>query len=268
MANSSFLPEDYLEKRAQRRTNIVCVALFVVVLAGVLGVWSLQFRQKVELQTMQRNVNARFEEAAKRLEDLDQLQKQRAALIQKAGDVGMLRERLPRTRVMSELINAMPITVSLLELNIESKTSSKAVQVTTALDKAKAENKEAESGRKKKLKTQEVKQTDVTLNLIGVAPSDVQVAQYMSAVGQIPFLSDVNLVFTEELKVDELAMRKFRIDMRVNEAIELHKFEPTMVKRELGRNPMADSITIDGKGRATLDKSSGLKTSAVPVSGQ
>ena len=31
----SFLPDDYLERKAQRRTNAVCAVLFLVVIGGV-----------------------------------------------------------------------------------------------------------------------------------------------------------------------------------------------------------------------------------------
>jgi hypothetical protein len=260
MANASFLPEDYLEKRAQRRTNIVCVGLFAIVVAGVFGVGSLQFRQKLELQARQRAVNARFEEAAKRLEDLDQLQTQRAALVQKATDVRTLLERLPRTRVLSELVNNMPATLSLLSLDLSTKVTTKQVQVATALDKAKVDAKA-----KKSKTTREVKQVDVTLSVEGVAPTDVQVAQFMTAIGSIPFFSDVNLAYTEEMTVEDHTMRKFRIDMKVNQDIEIEKIEPTMVKRDLNRNPMDETVLIDAKGNLAVPAASGGKTTAVPV---
>ena len=35
MADSNFLPEDYVEKKTQRRTNIISLTLFVVVMTGL-----------------------------------------------------------------------------------------------------------------------------------------------------------------------------------------------------------------------------------------
>ena len=36
MSNMSFLPDDYVEQRIERRTNVICLLLFVVVAAGIL----------------------------------------------------------------------------------------------------------------------------------------------------------------------------------------------------------------------------------------
>ena len=38
MSNQTFLPEDYIAHKAERRTNIICVILFVVVMVAVFGV--------------------------------------------------------------------------------------------------------------------------------------------------------------------------------------------------------------------------------------
>ncbi len=138
--NMSFLPEDYLEKRTQRRTNVICLALFVVVMSGVIGAFFVTDAQSSELRKREIGVNQRFEEAAKRIEQFEQLQKNKQAMLRKAKITSVLIERVPRSIVLAELINNMPTTLSLLEMELETrviKPRRASGVARTALDKAK-----------------------------------------------------------------------------------------------------------------------------------
>ena len=45
MSNQTFLPEDYLAQKAERRTNLICLALFAVVMMAVVGAFLVTNRQ-------------------------------------------------------------------------------------------------------------------------------------------------------------------------------------------------------------------------------
>ena len=51
MKKVDFLPEDYIEKKAQQRANVICLCLFLVVLAGVGCGLPLRKNVKVGLTT-------------------------------------------------------------------------------------------------------------------------------------------------------------------------------------------------------------------------
>jgi len=70
----SFLPEDYVEKRIERRTNYICLSLFVVVLLGVVGAYMVTYRQRAGIKEQRRLVNTAYSDAARRLEQLEKLQ--------------------------------------------------------------------------------------------------------------------------------------------------------------------------------------------------
>ena len=56
MANQlSFLPDDYLERKAQRRANVLCAGLAVVVIATVGAAFSVTERmnRKVDAESVQ-----------------------------------------------------------------------------------------------------------------------------------------------------------------------------------------------------------------------
>ena len=270
MANSSFLPEDYVEKRAERRSNLLILFLFLV----VVGVGAVAFyfneREYQAVRAAQADVNHKYEEAAKRLEQLDELQARKEQMLQKARVTAVLLERVPRTLILSELINNMPTTLSLLDLGLESKVVAQPQRAVTMLDKAKEDQKAKNA--KAAGAPAEIPTTEVTLTLTGVAPTDVQVAQYMAAIGRVALFKEVNLAYSEEMTLadqdsstEDPVMRKFRIEMKLNQGIDVQKLEPTMVKRELNKNPMGDTVQIDSKGKLVMPESKRKSAAVLPA---
>ena len=246
--NTSFLPEDYVEKKTQRRTNVISLALFLVVMVSIIGAFLVTDRQGVERRRLQQQVNTEFEEAARRLEQLEDLQRRKDQMLRKARVTAMLIERVPRSLLFAELINQMPSTLSLLEFEINTKVKRVKRKAMTALDKAK----QAQKGNKQK-EEDEIPPSVVSLRLVGVAPTDVQVAQFMTSLSRSYMFTDVNLAYSEEANlVDDHLMRKFSIDLKLNQLVDVQKLEPTMVQRQLKQNPMGSTIQIDASGQLVV----------------
>jgi Tfp pilus assembly protein PilN len=265
MSKKSFLPEDYLEQRVQRRTNFICLVLFVLVMAGVVGAFLISDRQRTELREQRKAVDSQFEEAAKRLEQLDRMQAQKQQMIRKAKVTGMLLERVPRTLVLAEIINNMPTTVTLTEISAITKQVASGAKPVTVMQRVKGQ-KAAEKADKEAGKTgppePEVKPVEVEMLLVGMAPTDVEVAQYMSALGQSAMFRNVELKYSEQLEVDKQMMRKFRVEFRIPTDLDAQQIEPKLVKRELMQNPMDPSIQINGEGRMVVPSE---RQASVPV---
>jgi len=252
-SNTSFLPEDYVEKKSQRRTNLISVSLFVVVMSGIIGAFVVTDRQRVEVSKLQQQVNADFEEAAKRLEQLNDLQSRKQAMVRKARITAMLIERLPRSLILADLINHMPTTLSLLELELVTKVVKTRTRrlATSALEKAKQKQQRKNGAGVDALPP--MKKTEASLRLVGVAPTDVQVAQFMTALSRSSMFTDVNLAFSEEVKMSEdQLMRKFRIDMKLNNNITAKDIDPKLVQRNLKQDPMSNTIQIDANGQLVI----------------
>ena len=66
----------------------------------------------------------------------------------------------------------------------------------------------------------------------------------MTALNQHALFGDINLQFIEETMVEDQMMRKFRLDLKVNQTVDLSKVEPTMVQRTLKQNPMDRTMRI------------------------
>ena len=256
--NMSFLPDDYLERRLQRRTNLISLSLFAVVMGAVVAAYFVTNRQRDEVLKLGNQVNADFAEAAKRLEQLETLQLKKNQMVRKAQVTAVLLERIPRSLVLSELVNAMPVALSLTELSFDTRRT-RVTQAPTALEEAKrkslAEKKDKDNIRDEP----EPIMTEATMQLAGIAPTDVEVAQFMATLGQNALFRDINLVFSEQFVLDKQEGRKFRIDLALNQDVDLAKFKPKMVKRDLKFNPMDKAAIL----RPDLPPGPGIPTAPI-----
>lgn len=234
----SFLPEDYVARRVEMRTNVICLSLFGVVLIAVVGAYLVTSGQRASVIKKQQEINVSFADAAKRIQQLDELQKQKKDLLRKAQVTATLVEPVPRSNLLAELINRMPKAVTLQELELKSKKVATASSLTStnagsALSAAAA--KPGDPNKKKDAPPIEVPRYEVTLTLIGVAPTDIQVAQYMAALARCQLLDDINLVYSEESRMTDLSMRRFRIDMLINPVADVRTIEPLIADRHAGQ---------------------------------
>lgn len=265
--NMSFLPEDYVEQKVHARTNVICLTLFIIVMGGVIAAWMVTDHQRREVRHLQSSVNRQFEDAAQRIEQFNQLQGQKEKMLRKAKVTSVLIERIPRSVILAELINHMPATLSLLEFELETKVIKRPVLAHTALEQAKEDAKyRGETLRKDGAA---VKLTEVSMELVGVAPTDVQVAQYMTALGRSSLFrsntdlrDNLNLIFSEQVMIEDQEMRRFRIELKLNQHGTAEGINAKRVRRELQMNPMADTIQIDPNGQFVLPANA---TAAVPV---
>jgi Tfp pilus assembly protein PilN len=241
--NTSFLPDDYLAKRVERRTNLICLVLFVLVVAGIGSVGWVTYQRQLTVHEQQRQVNKRFEKARQRLDQLEKLRQKKQRMIRKARVTAALVERVPRSTLLAELINHMPAELSLLDLELTSKALNQRARPTTAIGRQRQSEKPDDAFEV------DVKPKQLTVHLVGVAPSDVQVSQYMTALGQYPLFSDVSLRYSEQVTMNDNTLRKFRVRIGIANDVTVRDLEPTKVARELKQNPMSDKVRINDSGQ-------------------
>jgi len=252
--NMSFLPEDYIERRIEQRTNMICLSLFVIVLLGVGGAYMMTSAQRSEVRAQAQQVNAAFTDAARRLEQLDELQSRKQQMLRKAQVTATLLEPVPRTFLLADLINRMPATLSLFELQVDSRLIQPTIMrtATPANARGSALANQTASADQKTNAPPPVPRYAVSLVMIGVAPTDVQVAQYMSALTRSHLVNDVNLVFSEESRVQDANMRRFRIEMTLDPAADVRRLDP--LRKDRLRDPLREpSIATPPPDEADLD---------------
>lgn len=244
MSTQTFLPEDYLAKKAERRTNSVCLVLFAVVMLGVLGAGLFQSRQMSRVKERGATVNVLYHDAALRIEELNELEQQKAEMLHKAELAAALVERVPRSILLAEFINRMPPRLGLLEFQLDSTKikelpGSSNAKGTADLKPRRGHTKEEAAVQAKKVETPRY---EVEVTMVGVAPTDLEVSQFKGELTKYPLLQDVALVYTEEKEVDGRRMREFRLRMRLDPDADVRSVDPLTVPRV--RNPMVDTVMV------------------------
>ncbi len=214
----NFLPEDYVEKRQAARSAVVFIGLLVIVVGGSLGTWVFKQWQANRTFEVLEAKRSEFEQASKDLAEMQQLQQEKSRMMGKAEITTTLMERVRRSDLLQELSKLQPQGVSLLNLELKSKEIQASARPMSDLEKAKHQQEGA-------TETIQVPQLEVSLDVMGLAPSDGQVAAYIAALSKSPLLSDVNMLFSEECKKGTgdavTVVRKFRVEMKVNPQADL-----------------------------------------------
>src|SRR5262245_51862205 len=119
--NSSFLPQDYVARKAELRANLLCLALFGVVMFGVIAAFFVTNRQWLQVRQAQQTITTQYSQEAAKIEQLNRLENQKAEMMEKAEITTALIEKVPRSTLLSELITRMPEEITLLEFSLVSK---------------------------------------------------------------------------------------------------------------------------------------------------
>ncbi len=220
----SFLPDDYLARKAIRRTNVIFAVLFLMTVSASAAAFT--YAKKGVKEARATNALARVDkaQAARPIEQFQKLQEKQRTMAMQAELTSSLIEKVPRSFLLAEMTNSLPTGVSLVDLVLESKKRSTAAP---AAPKTTFEVKSAASGAAGKVAANAANAQvqpvvyDVTMKVTGVASNDVQVAQFITKLNASRLLRDVNLLISDEFKSGDDKLRKFQIEMTLNASAEI-----------------------------------------------
>lgn len=215
----SFLPDDYIERKQRRRTNLLCASLFVLVIGSVLAAFTVTRQSLASLEAQYTSTGVEYTEKAKRIEQVNEMKsKQKTMSTQAELSAGLL-EKVSRSHLLAEVTNSMPTGVSLLEFDMQSKARSaappQAVKSTATITVQDATKAAAPA-------PPQPRQYDVYMKIQGVAVNDSQVATFITKLSNSKLFKDVNLVISEEFdiakseKSDAGKVRKFVIEFSLD----------------------------------------------------
>ena len=110
----SFLPDDYLERKARHRANILCGVLAVIVLGIIVSAFWYQEKITRAVERRYNDVESKYAEAAKRIEKVNQMRNQQQQVVRRAELAASLVEKVPRSNILAEYANSLPAGLSLL----------------------------------------------------------------------------------------------------------------------------------------------------------
>ncbi len=252
---ASFIPEDVIQKRLERRTSAICLTLFFVVMICVVGAFFVTNQRWNEVKGHQEAINTRYVQAAKDIETLKVLEKQRAEMVDKASLTTALIERVPRSILLAEFINRMPEETTLLEFTLESKRVKTAAPKTAPGKKPKSLTR-SPSAEDAKAAAEAAKpqppKFETTLVIIGAASTHQEVSEYLKGMQQCELLGHVELKYSESTIIDDQGLIKFRMEADLLADADARRIEPLKAPRlnMLGEGPrtVLDAVADALKG--------------------
>lgn len=219
----SFLPKEYVKGRSQLRANIMALLLFMLVLAGVVGAFVVNHHRWRRVHEEQKQVARAFEEEAAKIEQLQGLEKQRIELIERAEVVTALKDRVPRSVLIGEIVRAIPDGLTLTNVNLEgerikpvvAKPDPKAAARTRTLKgKTVAKGKDEAPEEEPRVLPPRFK---FFVSVEGIAQENADVADFLESIKASPLFGDVEIPLIDETIIDKLSYRKFKITMSLPE---------------------------------------------------
>jgi Tfp pilus assembly protein PilN len=219
MLNINFVPDDYVKSSETRRTNLIYLVLFAVVMAGLGGTFvTIKISQKSIAQKEQ-YLSKKAAEAQQAIEQYEALQARRKVMLKTALTTAELLEPVPKSVMLASLTNNLPAGVSLLKLNLIQKEPRKT-------SRAAPTNKYRQAQAKKSSESESPeKLLETFIDIEGVAPSDLQVAAYIKQLSNSNLLDNVALVQSKEHEIDEITYRRFELTAMLSKNIHLSQEE-------------------------------------------
>ncbi|MEA5557669.1 PilN domain-containing protein [Nodularia spumigena] len=227
-AGGSFLPEDYVSRKADNRANILCLGLFAVVMAGVVSAFMVTNRQWEGVKKEQEAINASYEQESKKIAQLKDLEAQRTSMIDRGEITTALIERTPRSMLMAQLVTTLPEGITLLNTEVKSKRLAVVAPPPEAQTQTRSLSSRASKPASKSSKTSksakaeppppprpQAPRFESTLAITGVAGENQQIADYLAALKQSQLLEAVELVYIKEAIMADMALRRFQINAKL-----------------------------------------------------
>jgi Tfp pilus assembly protein PilN len=233
MLNINFVPDDYIQSGECRRTNLMYLVLFAVVMAALGGAFmTIKVRQGA-LSAKETLVNAKMARTKEAIKQFEELQTNRKVMIKTALTTAELLEPVPRSVLLASLTNSLPKGVSLLRLSVVQKGSKTANRVAVT-------NKYEQAQAKKAIAAQpEISQErllETCIDIEGIAPSDLQVAAYIEQLSDSGGLLDnVALVESKEHEIEGTIFRQFKLTAMLRKNIHLTKEDIGGIKAKCER---------------------------------
>lgn len=204
MTEVNFIPASYL-LRQQRRRSSARQAVLVVVLAMLLAMWYTATSSSLaELHTLVENVERDAATAQARVNEINHLRELERELRGEARTREELSAAISTVDVVGTIANAMPTSIALRNLDIMSErpTPPKVVKTT--------------GGDEHAVSLPAARPVEpMKIVLVGLAPADVEVADFVGQLTKSPLFHNVKMVYSRPVQTQDVHAREFRIELEV-----------------------------------------------------
>lgn len=226
MININFVPDDYIKNNESRRTNLIYIILFVLMMVVLSGTFfSIKIRQK-SLDNREKLIDFELNRRKEETQKVELLQNKRNKMWSTALTTVELVDPISKSLLLATLTNNLPNGVSLLRLNLIQKQAQAGLSsVSSAANKYQnlKEDKTKQTAYK-----QSVEQSLIThIDIEGIAPSDIEVAEYIEKLTNSVLFRNVALIESKEFEVkssesqSSKKIRCFRLTAMLDRNVEL-----------------------------------------------
>jgi hypothetical protein len=234
MSIINLLPDDYVRRRQQQRTNGLCLVLFLIVMAGLVAALIVSEQSARRTRHVAQRIDAEYADAAKLLTQLQELEARKQRVLGKAQQTAALLERVPRSTLLAIITNALPQHASLTRFQLVPK------QIVSRGEAPPGATKfQAVQAQRAGMQVTEV----LTLEVDGLAGTDVDVALFITQLIRNPLLTGVDLVYSQEKVIDDVSVREFQVKMEIKPKVDVMDVlqtagtEPTPSPQALAQPP-------------------------------
>ncbi len=199
----NLLPDYYVKKRYRDRVDLICVVLFAVIMAVIIGAELFSSGKTEKIQAEYAEVTREYSAAGDFVKkDFFELQGRKQAMLRQAQAAAEKEDMIPRSYVLAVVTNACPENLALKEILLKTTDPNlqaargRAVKRVTSGPKAKAEE--------EKPKLPMV----IEVDLQGQARRDSDVTKLYSTLKAHPLMDKVDLQYTREEGADSRAKRR------------------------------------------------------------
>lgn len=233
-----FLPEDYVQRKAEGRANIIGLTLFCAVMGTVVAAFFVTNRNWKSVHEEREAIAVQYTAAEPEIELLIKLEEQKEQMLQKAEIVTALIEPVPRSILMAELVTRMPEEMTLLTVELKGRRVAEAAPTTqndARQRRTSVRGRQAGSlgGTKTGATAEEAENKSIlppryeyTLTLTGVTAENSEIADYLDGLKLSPLLRRVELHYAESQKMQDRALRKFQITAEIDPRADARGIEP------------------------------------------
>jgi Tfp pilus assembly protein PilN len=217
MVNINFVPDDYIQGNESRRANLMCLVLFMIVMAALGGSFvTIKMRQNA-FCAKENLVNAKMARVRETIKQFEELQARRKEMMKTALVTAQLLEPVPRSVLLASLTNNLPAGVSLLKVSFIQKEPKQtgATAPASKYQAAKVQTLAAQTP------VSPEKSLETYVDIGGIAPSDLQVAAYIERLSTSSLLVNVALVESKEYKIEDTTFRRFRLTAMLQNDVHL-----------------------------------------------
>ena len=195
MSQINLLPDDYVARRRQKRSNRLCGVLLAMVMIAVLAAAVVSEQGYRRTREVSQRIDESYDQAGKLIEQLQSLETVRAKMLQKAKVTAALLEKVPRSYLLASITNALPQGASLTKLEM---TSARDRTVTISRDGRSSSNQVSSEGG-----GAPGSDVEVRITLTGLAGTDVEVGKFIAGMDKNPLMETVDLVYSQEKTVPQ-----------------------------------------------------------------